>query len=834
MTTVCAYPTPTPFAAMDSYFSRHANSAGLALPHIPRRASSSNTRSPARTPPAASTSPARSPLSTQVTFPSPTPASPAKVVVQPPTPPDAHQQPAQSLSQSSTAVASSSSSSTSTSTSGTSSGSGSDTYVEILAPKARRARVHQRGSIANMMCPPEQSTPTPAVLRIRTEKLASRVPFPSQAQETDDTPRPSTSNVLKPRPVSLRAVSASESHVLHPRSASVTIASIGRKKSGEPLKSSLKSRRPIVRGDLSVVTAALNSTKSEPNTPTHIKSVHFDAQLEHVKLFLAEQKPLAVSRDGSPTDDTSGTDSDFPAFIYGEKEEGRKEEGARRLEMHVQGLREESAAEREAADVKLESLQLAADGLSMVGRVRVRNIAFEKWVAVRFTCDWWQTTSEVTARYVESLPGGVFDRFQFSIRLNDMIGRINEKTMFLAVRYTSGGREMWDNNHSENYRMTFEWKRVAVSPSVRRVVDAVERAGKAANIADLKSKLEKVASEDENRGTVGGFLASRSRAHNMRASPPVSPPDSELYHDSDDEHFTLQSGTPLASRYDFAASLKNPWRRPSPIRAAFDADATPTANPRARTSTYPTSMPNFPRRSPEKGCAAAANVHGYNTNSHSKRVSMLTFGSPRIFDADDIDARTGIQSYYANSDMEEPDQEPSAHDSHDQGPPVPPSLARKGRNHQRGYFDMGMAAAGGMGVGMGASPVRRTPPGTPKEPAHKYTQPRSTSPPAYAASKSTMPMTMSGMPMMMAPVGKGVGMWRVASGGSEDSTPSSTSNEDSSRSSSPDRSPYEGPVRLAPEDVFPRSPSPGDEASYSVFLNRCVSPSFYHVWDMVY
>ena len=66
--------------------------------------------------------------------------------------------------------------------------------------------------------------------------------------------------------------------------------------------------------------------KSEPSTPTHIlKSVHFDAKLEHVKLFLAEQKPLAVSRDGSPTDDTSGTESDFPPFIYGkEKEKERR------------------------------------------------------------------------------------------------------------------------------------------------------------------------------------------------------------------------------------------------------------------------------------------------------------------------------------------------------------------------------------------------------------------------------------------------------------------------------------------------------------------------------
>ena len=57
----------------------------------------------------------------------------------------------------------------------------------------------------------------------------------------------------------------------------------------------------------------LSSSKSAPATPAH-KGIRFHSQLERVKLFHAEQKPLAVSRDGSPTD-TSGMESGFPSFI---------------------------------------------------------------------------------------------------------------------------------------------------------------------------------------------------------------------------------------------------------------------------------------------------------------------------------------------------------------------------------------------------------------------------------------------------------------------------------------------------------------------------------------
>ena len=66
-------------------------------------------------------------------------------------------------------------------------------------------------------------------------------------------------------------------------------------------------------------------------------------------------------------------------------------------------------------DVAVENMELV--GTTVEGVVRVCNLAFEKWIAVRFTLDKWKTTSEVTARYKESLPTGTMYHFIITIKL---------------------------------------------------------------------------------------------------------------------------------------------------------------------------------------------------------------------------------------------------------------------------------------------------------------------------------------------------------------------------------------------------------------------------------
>ncbi|KAH9977082.1 putative phosphatase regulatory subunit-domain-containing protein, partial [Lactifluus volemus] len=214
-------------------------------------------------------------------------------------------------------------------------------------------------------------------------------------------------------------------------------------------------------------------------------------------------------------------------------------------------------------DVAVENIDLV--GTTIEGVVRVRNIAFEKWIAVRFTLDKWQTTSEVTARYKDSLADGAFDRFTFAIKLADVLSRAEEKTLFLAVRYSVAGREIWDNNLGRNYQVQGTQDQIDVG-----LDDKLRDTSNLNEIADLRRKLEQVVKDGRTPDTVGSILAQHSRRRWGSPSPTPSPP-------TRDATLTFKSEGSLAARYDFAASLRTPWRPPSG----------PTSPLHARTSSYP-------------------------------------------------------------------------------------------------------------------------------------------------------------------------------------------------------------------------------------------------------
>jgi hypothetical protein len=116
------------------------------------------------------------------------------------------------------------------------------------------------------------------------------------------------------------------------------------------------------------------------------------------------------------------------------------------------------------------------------GLISVRNIAYEKVVAARYTYDGWSTTYEAHARYVDRSPApkpardsGIlgpqthapapydshgnerWDRFAFTISLGLLApAGAPPRTLLLAVRFTVPGPyrdEWWDNNGDENFRV---------------------------------------------------------------------------------------------------------------------------------------------------------------------------------------------------------------------------------------------------------------------------------------------------------------------------------------------------------------------------------------------
>jgi hypothetical protein len=211
-----------------------------------------------------------------------------------------------------------------------------------------------------------------------------------------------------------------------------------RKKSGELVKSSLKSplhRRP----------------SSMPSTPTFPKAVHFDSHLEHVRHFLQAEQPTAVSADSSPVETEVESEDKFPF----------PSDHAPVFEWEISLPNFPESVDRSRSPLKVERVFLSHDKKSLLGVVAVANIAYHKSVVARFTIDFWQTTSEVTAEYnnearKKQREDG-YDSFIFKIKLED-ITNLEKKTLFFCVRYRVADQEHWDNNSTTNYQVLFKKK----------------------------------------------------------------------------------------------------------------------------------------------------------------------------------------------------------------------------------------------------------------------------------------------------------------------------------------------------------------------------------------
>ncbi|KIM82273.1 carbohydrate-binding module family 21 protein [Piloderma croceum F 1598] len=302
---------------------------------------------------------------------------------------------------------------------------------------------------------------------------------------------------------------------------------------GKPLKSSLKSRSPSTPSIPDDARSMHLRVQSAPTTPFLSKNVHFPEKkedgLESVRVFSLKAKPASLIQEGDDTETETETESSrfpFPRF-------GANSSGPVRFPHTFEVDYETPGATSTIpvpnpppyANIHFESIKfvqpeapsspLAPTSPHLTGTILVRNIAYEKHVAVRFTLDDWQTTSEVRARHVVSVPvlpwektqsrtlgdavgmlanarnaastPPTWDRFSFNIRLEHHAYKLHERVLWFVGRYTAtgeGGGEWWDNNSGSNYRVGFKVAAAKSREAIGRTISAPEPIAKPATIAE--------------------------------------------------------------------------------------------------------------------------------------------------------------------------------------------------------------------------------------------------------------------------------------------------------------------------------------------------------------
>ncbi|CAE6452110.1 unnamed protein product [Rhizoctonia solani] len=230
-----------------------------------------------------------------------------------------------------------------------------------------------------------------------------------------------------------------------------------RKSNGQPLKPSLKSS--LSSPNISSMNEPRRIAKSAPTTPR----VHFkELGLESVRTFDKGARPITVSGEYNGAEDTETETEPENSKGYPFPQVSSAP-ACVRLAPTTSQLAFQPPPQ---SHVHLQYLSLPAIRPPRLhGTILVRNVAFAKTIVVRYTTDNWETASEINASYSSSLPPGIvpgsidasWDKFTFTIKLDDIERSLPDRTLFCVVKYDAHGiGEWWDNNQGQNYRVEFE------------------------------------------------------------------------------------------------------------------------------------------------------------------------------------------------------------------------------------------------------------------------------------------------------------------------------------------------------------------------------------------
>ncbi|KAL1749255.1 putative phosphatase regulatory subunit-domain-containing protein [Schizophyllum fasciatum] len=380
----------------------------------------------------------------------------------------------------------------------------------------------------------------------------SPIPFPRSSPLNSPQPSANAPSISSPRPAFTRTTSnpqiiLSNGKVLK---SSLKSSSSSPSIAPGPEVAAPPKHTAHLRARSAPATPSADIFLSTPSTPSTPKNVHF-ATTDAVRIFNRSARPAALSFSGTAAenDTETETESEAPGGYFGyfgainmmkqhaakhkpqpfptgaapnkptEAEEQTHYEVDTSVTSTIPSLPlptyplssytpTDLAPPHPALDrnVYLENLELVSpppsdesEELRINGTVVVRNLSFEKIVAVRFTLDDWNTTSEVLSRHVESLTEMPFalqarhwgaqahsmkpkepaapswDRFSFSVRLSDYAHNLDTRVLWLVVRYSvpGGGGEWWDNNGGRDFRVAF--RRVTAKESSRTAQAAREK-----------------------------------------------------------------------------------------------------------------------------------------------------------------------------------------------------------------------------------------------------------------------------------------------------------------------------------------------------------------------
>ncbi|XP_056268033.1 protein phosphatase 1 regulatory subunit 3E [Pseudoliparis swirei] len=107
--------------------------------------------------------------------------------------------------------------------------------------------------------------------------------------------------------------------------------------------------------------------------------------------------------------------------------------------------------EQKVREVKVMLETVKVDEFCLSGFVRVLNLAFEKSVSLRYSLNNWITFMDSLASYVPDSSAGGTDKFCFKIVMPTYLD--DGGTFQFAIKYCVGGKEFWDNNKGNNYKV---------------------------------------------------------------------------------------------------------------------------------------------------------------------------------------------------------------------------------------------------------------------------------------------------------------------------------------------------------------------------------------------